>query len=466
MKNDRPGLPQLTRRDLFRVGGVTVAGHSLLPLLRPFNVHARKRVQPRGTAEVCIFYFLQGAMSHVDTFDLKEGKWTPEDLDIRTASSGIKLPHGLYPRLSQRMERLALIRSMAAWTNLHSIGQYYLQVGHPLSPARVKEMPHVGSVIGHEYEARRKDSDFLPPFVALNFGTTLVGPGVFPASCAGMVADTEKTPPFVMKEEEQELFKIRRELLARLDQSRMGPSERGRLFEDYANHYKGAYRLFSTPGAPEIFQISDEERKRYGETPSGDACVVARNLVRANAGTRFILIGQNGWDLHGDAWKKDDKGNFVAEDSAQRKLCLEMDGALSGLLDDLASMEGDDGRSLLEKTFVVCMGEFGRTPGNINGRGGRDHHIYAHTGLFAGAGVAGGKVIGGTDEIGSLVSKPDWHGERPIYPEDVLATIYSVMGVDWEKKITDTPSGRPFYYIEDVSPLGVMDFDEISELFS
>ena len=84
MKNDRPGLPQLTRRDLFRVGGVTVAGYSLLPLLRPFNVHARKRVQPRGTAEVCIFYFLQGAMSHVDTFDLKEGKWTPEDLDIRT----------------------------------------------------------------------------------------------------------------------------------------------------------------------------------------------------------------------------------------------------------------------------------------------------------------------------------------------------------------------------------------------
>ena len=78
----------------------------------------------------------------------------------------------------------------------------------------------------------------------------------------------------------------------------------------------------------------------------------------------------------------------------------------------------------------------------------------------------GGKVIGGTDEIGSLVSKPDWHGARPIYPEDVLATIYSVMGVDWEKKITDTPSGRPFYYIEDVSPLGVMDFDEISELFS
>ncbi len=246
----------------------------------------------------------------------------------------------------------------------------------------------------------------------------------------------------------------------------MRPSERGRLLEDYANYYKGAYQLFAAPGAPEIFQISDEDRQRYGATPTGDACVVARNLVRANAGTRFILIGQNGWDLHINAWKKDDKGNFVGEDSAQKKLCLEMDGALSGLLDDLASMEGEDGRSLLEKTLVVCMGEFGRTPGDINGRGGRDHHIFAHTGLFAGAGVVGGKVIGGTDEIGTLVAEPGWHGQRPIYPEDVLATIYSVMGIDWEKKITDTPTGRPFYYIEDVSPLGVMDFDEISELFS
>jgi uncharacterized protein (DUF1501 family) len=143
-----------------------------------------------------------------------------------------------------------------------------------------------------------------------------------------------------------------------------------------------------------------------------------------------------------------------------------MDGALAALLDDLTSAKGKDGLPLLDRTLIVCMGEFGRTPGMLNERAGRDHHRHAHTSLFAGAGVLGGKIIGATDEVGGRVTKPDWHGKRAIYPEDVIATIYSAMGIDSTKKIIETPSGRPFYYIEDLSPVGYMEFDEISELFS
>jgi len=112
------------------------------------------------------------------------------------------------------------------------------------------------------------------------------------------------------------------------------------------------------------------------------------------------------------------------------------------------------------------MGEFGRTPGQPNLRGGRDHYRYAGVALFAGAGVKGSRVIGGTDENAAHVVNPGWHRSRSVYPEDVLVTMYSVMGVDWRKRVTQTPSGRAFEYIEDISPQGVMVFDEISELFA
>jgi uncharacterized protein (DUF1501 family) len=280
-----------------------------------------------------------------------------------------------------------------------------------------------------------------------------------------MVSDTKGTPPFVVDKEDREEFLIRRELLERLDSSRQGASERGRIFQDFTKFYEGAYQLLDAPGTSAVFQIEEEDHKRYGATPSGDACVIARNIVKASAGTRFICIGQSGWDLHGNAWKRDEKERLVAADSSQRKCCLEMDGALSALIDDLASMRRNDGQTLLDKTFIVCMGEFGRTPGGLNPRAGRGHHRWAHTALFAGGGVAGGKIIGATDDIANRVVRPDWHIKRSIYPEDVLATIYSVMGIDWTKTIKETPSGRVFYYIDDASPVGYMAFDEINELF-
>jgi uncharacterized protein (DUF1501 family) len=112
------------------------------------------------------------------------------------------------------------------------------------------------------------------------------------------------------------------------------------------------------------------------------------------------------------------------------------------------------------------MGEFGRTPGALTLNKGRDHYRYAAVGLFAGAGVKGGKVLGATDDIGAKVVDPGWHKRRSVYPEDVLVTMYSVMGIDWSKKVTQTPSGRPFEYIENISPKGLMEFGEITDLFT
>jgi uncharacterized protein (DUF1501 family) len=116
--------------------------------------------------------------------------------------------------------------------------------------------------------------------------------------------------------------------------------------------------------------------------------------------------------------------------------------------------------------MVVCFGEFGRTPGELSAANGRDHYQYALTGLFAGGGVQGGRVIGKTDELGAKVIEPDWNAKRSVYMEDVATTIYSALGIDWSKVIEGAPSGRAFHYIEPFASKQMIKNQEISTLFA
>ncbi len=462
MYSKRPHFPKLTRRDFLRVGGVGVVGYALLPTLRPLNVEASRKVQARNSAEFVIFLFQEGGASQLDTFDVKEGQWTPPDFDIRTVGPNLKMPYGLLPRLAEMTDKYALLRSCESWEVGHARGQYYLQVGHIFSPSRTKEMPSVGSIVAYEMERRRKESDFLPPFVAMNYKHSqagLVGSGMLPATYAPMATYTEGDLPFVLSEKDKPVFQRRRDFLDRLDSLlRTGEISRGRLIKDYADFYRGSYEILEAPQVSSIFKVTPQEHERYGNSDTGDACVIARNLVEADAGTRFIAIAQGGWDLHGKAYDKEAKVN-------QYTLCWDLDAAFSNLITDLETHKDKEGRSLLEKTLIVVMGEFGRTPGGLNFNKGRDHHRYAATALFAGAGVKGGQILGATDQIGDKVTEHGWHRKRSVYPEDVICTIYSALGIDWTTKITETPSGRSFYYIEDLSPVGIMEFDEVTELF-
>ena len=157
MPEARTHLPMLTRRQLFQVGTVGVSGYYLERMVRPLGVSAKEKVEPRGTAEHCIFVNLAGGASHVDTFDVKEGRWLPADFDVRTVKPGIRMPFGLFPMLSERIGRLALVRSMQAWENEHIRAQYYLQVAHSPSPSRLKEMPSLGAVVASEFAPRRRE---------------------------------------------------------------------------------------------------------------------------------------------------------------------------------------------------------------------------------------------------------------------------------------------------------------------
>jgi hypothetical protein len=373
------------------------------------------------------------------------------------------MPFGLLPRLAGMHDKYALVRSCEAWESAHARAQYYIQVGHVFSPARIKEMPSVGSIVAYETRTRRKDSDWLPPFVAMNYGNGqagLVQSGMLPASFAPMSIYTKGDLPFIVPQNERLTFNKRRDFLARLDASLRTPeAPRGRLMRDYAEFYEASNQILDAPQVASIFKVDEDEHKRYGGSDVGDACVIARNLVSADAGTRFIAICHPGWDLHANAYDKQAKNN-------QYQLCWNLDAALSNLLTDLESRRNaTSGEPLLNRTLVIAMGEFGRTPGELTMGKGRDHHRYAATALFAGAGVQGGKILGATDDIGNKVTRYGWHKNRSVYPEDVVCTIYSSLGIDWTKQITETPSRRPFYYVEDLSPL-IEIGEELGDLLS
>ncbi len=455
-------IPRLTRRDFMRVGGVTVGGYFLMPLLQPRNVEATEKVEPRGGAEIAIVLFLFGGPPQMDTFDVKEGAWTPEDLDIQTVKPGLRMPVGLLPKLSKQTDKYAMVRSLESWEREHGRGAYYVQVGKLKSPARTAEIPSVGSVVAYETASRRKESDFLPPFISMNMmPSILIGSGLLPSQFSPMAlgsADEKYVPPpFVLPEEEKAVFERRRLLLKQMDRTwRDQDPHRGPMLNDLHRSYQDAYPILDNPKTAPIFNIKPEDHERYGASGLGDACVMARNLVQANAGTRFIFIAHGGWDLHADIYNKS---------SGVYGQCAELDGALANLLVDLESQTDDQGRRLIDKTFITAMGEFGRTPGKLNPGKGRDHHPYANVALFAGAGVKS-KVLGVTNDSAGKVVDPQWHKGRSIYPEDVFATLYSVMGIDWTKKITQTPSGRAFEYIENFTTKGITRFGEIPELFA
>jgi hypothetical protein len=450
---------ELDRRELLRLGALSVTGVRLASFSAPWNVRAQSRVTPRGSAKHVIFLNLQGGPSQMDLFDVKQGKWAPENRDVKKCPQGYEYPYGLLPKLAPHLGEIAVVRSAQAWETVHSRGQYYLQTGHAVSPARSKEMPSIGSVVAYEYAAKRRESDFLPPFVSMNYEpTTMYGPlqgeGCLNADCSPLVLDLKSNNlPFVVEEKDRERFARRWELLQAMDTSRQQLNDASPLgIRQFESFGRAAHKMMTNPRISQVLKLTPEERAAYGSSPFGDACLIARNMVAADAGAKFLLVTQPGWDQHTSIYGKDGKGGLY-------KTSRDLDAAFAGLILDLKRM------GLLETTLVVCMGEFGRTPGELTPMAGREHYADTMFALFAGAGVKGGRVIGATDAEGAKITDFGWSGRRPVYPEDVCATIYSALGIDHSKRITNTPSGRDFVYVDPAGPTKVIPFREVSDLF-
>ncbi len=479
MSEYKTNFPTLTRRDLWRVGAVSVVGRALLPLVGTgLNAATDDKVKTRGSADCVIFLNLVGSPSQMDTFDVKEGSWTPENLDVRTTKLGYKWPYGLLPKMAESLDDVVLVRSMAAWETLHNLAQYYQQVGHQYTPARGTEMPSMGSVIAYELLNKVKPTDFLPPHISMNFPTSAVnGPlireGFLNSNTAPLTMDMRPAGnrPFVLPESERERFASRMDFLESFDPMRNGTYKGdgvSKRFLEWQAFTQSSVKMIQSPKIAEVFKLEEADQVRYGKTSFGDACIMARNMVAAEAGARYILVNAGGWDHHANIYNSRARPGEAPEEGDARGLyscCRELDAAFAGLVSDLKKMKGQNGAPLLDRTLIVAAGEFGRTPGPLNSLKGRDHWAGIRSGVFVGGGVKGGRVLGASDDQGAKVVKYDWHKNRPIYPEDVTATIYSALGIDWTKRLSNTPSGRFFQYVEPMSGTNAIGSTEVTELF-
>jgi hypothetical protein len=419
--------PQLSRRMLFRHAASAVGGYFLLPG-RPSATVARASVSPRGTAKNVVFVLLAGGPSHVDTFDLKEGPWTPE-FTAPESYGDVRWPRGLMPTIAEHMDSIALVRSMRSWAAVHQLSQAWIQIGRNPASGLAKIAPHIGSVVSLEL-GKPKDQ-MLPTFISLNVDTG-PGPGYLaPEHSAFYISGPAGNGLGNSTHRDgRGAFDRRYKLLSELDAEQRSDDPRGQGYTEMAAFNASARRLMYNSDVNQIFTFDAETKARYGSTSFGNACIVARNLLQSNAGTRFIQITLGGWDNHSNIYQPN--ANLQA---ATRQL----DNGLGSLLADLRG-------PVLDETLIVAMGEFGRTVSALNNQNGRDHFLQQSV-MLAGARIRGGRALGSTDAAGQLVVETGWSRNREIRPEDIEATIYSALGIDWTTVRRDDPLGRGFEYV-------------------
>jgi uncharacterized protein (DUF1501 family) len=235
----------------------------------------------------------------------------------------------------------------------------------------------------------------------------------------------------------------------------------GKNAADYQTFYNEARKLRFDPKWVEVFKTSKEEKTRYGEDKLGMGCLMAKNLIAADAGTHFVYVyGGDIWDHHGGMFDRGSRNNLYVTS-------IGFDKAMSSLLEDLSKMPGSKpGKTLLDETLILATSEFGRTP-DMNPAKGTDHYPLVYSQFWAGGGVKGGRAIGKTDEMAAKVVDTGWDHRQQPWMDNAVATIYSALGIDWLKKFTNTPSGRQYEYVQS-APLGAGEFistDEIGTLF-
>jgi hypothetical protein len=433
--------PELGRRAFFQIAGAGVAGYFLAPLSsRFFEAKAETNgAYLVGRAKNCIFIHMQGAPSHVDTFDLKVGSFTPPDFNP-TSYNGIMFPQGLMPNIANHLNKIAIVRSLRAPALVHSLQQVWAQISRNPTSLMGKIAPNLGSVAALEFESKRQPSQKLPGFISLNGGNT-VGSGYFNARYTPFVATAAQTGLAGLTHPDgQANFDRRFQMLMELDNGLRANSPLGEDVVDMEGFYQQSRAMMYNSTVDAIFRFTADEQTRYGNSGFGNSLIVARNLVKANMGTRFIQVNIGGWDNHTNIY------------TAIRNPARQFDTGLAALLTDLSSQPGvQGGGTLLDETLIVAMGEFGRTvrgPAGVglNNQAGRDH-FFQHFTVFAGGGALGGRVVGETTADGFAVLNPGWSQNRPVANEDIAATIYSALGIDYTKTIYNDPYQRGFDYV-------------------
>ena len=396
-------------------GSAGLAAGGILPFSFT-DLMALRADELRKRQTACILLWMNGGPSQLETFDPKPGTdHGGETKAIETAVPGVSIAEG-WDDLAKVMDDVALIRSMTNTEGNHQRANYHLHTGYV--PTSTLKHPHIGCSAAMELGDDRFD---LPHIVSIGGPTT--GAGYLGASYEPFVIQNPRRPPNNLAPRVAvDRFNRRLGLLGRLESAgfeRAGGADRVR---DHRELYTQTANLVLSPRV-KAFDLEEESpatRDRYGKSPFGQGCLLARRLVEA--GVTFVEVRSNGWDTHVDNNKR------VAN------LAGQVAPGFAALVADLKD------RGMLDRTLIVWMGEFGRTP-KINGAAGRDHFPRAFNVALAGGGVQGGRVIGETSPDGSEVK------DRPVTVPDLMATLCRSLGVEGDHE-TMTAIGRPMKIVD------------------
>ncbi len=407
-----------SRRAFVSGAAKTFLGVSAMPMMNGIAQAAAAQATPLGgSATSCIYLYMSGGMSHLDTFDTKPGAETQGPVEsINTNADGVRISQYL-PSLAKHMDKVCLINSMNSTQGAHEQGRYFMHTSYSLR-GTVRH-PDMGAWTAFHLG---KENRGLPSNVKIGGSSTGLGGGFLESRFAALPIGNpsaglqhSKLPRSV----DDEKFERRMSRVRQMNKlfTETYDTKQARA---YAEMYDEAVRLMKSKDL-EVFDLtqeSQEKRDAYGSDSFGQACLLARRLVENKV--RFVEVNYGGWDTHED--------NFTRVE--QR--CATLDQALSTLLADLASL------GLLQSTLVVVATEFGRTPTIQSDRNnGRNHFPQAFSCLLAGGGIKGGLKYGRTDKEGREVM------EDMVTIPDFNATIAHALGLPIEKK-TMSPDMRPF----------------------
>jgi hypothetical protein len=434
-----------SRRRLLQVGAAGLLGLSLPDWLR-----AEGRGRDKARAKAVIFLHQFGGPSQFETFDMKPEAPVEVRGDFKPMPSklpGVPVCQNL-PRMAAMMDQVCVIRSMQHTMKNHNSATYYSLTGYapPLDDIRLRDSPDLFPAYGSIVDKLAPVGGGMPTFVA--FPHLLRDGSITPGQHASFLGKAHNplffsqdpnAPDFGLPELQLpadvslDRLEARRELLKLID-------EQSKLLDQSATargideSYQRAVSMLTSPKVREAFDIAKEPaavRDSYGRTTYGQSCLLARRLVEA--GAKFVNVyfassiggrkNSGGWDTHGF-------GGNPMNPILKDYLLPITDQTLPTLLADLKD------RGLLDSTLVVWMGEFGRSP-RINKEAGRDHWPNCYSALLTGGGVKRGFVHGASDKSGTFPSVD------PVRPDDLAATMYSLLGLDPATEIRDA-LGRPF----------------------
>jgi hypothetical protein len=411
---------KITRRDSVKAGVLGLTGLTLPDFLRAANADSKAKAKRKNAkADAVLFINLAGGPAHLDSLDMKpdgpsetKGEFKP----IQSKLADLVVCEHM-PRYAESADKFALIRGISHSSGSHPQGQSYISTGNRPSPAVL--YPSFGSIVAKEMPGHKD----LPPYVAIpqsEWNAGYMGDAYAPFKTNAV---PKPGKPFAVrgislaKGVSIEKVGRREQLLKDLDKTFRETDSQ--LIEALDTFGEQAYSMITSKRTQQAFDVGKEPdsiQKQFQSDALGQSLLLATRLIEF--GIPFVTVTNQGWDTHLDNFK------------GHQRLLPPFDAGLAAVTTAL------QGKGLLERTLVVAMGEFGRTP-KINQNVGRDHYPRVNWCVMRGAGVKEGHLIGSTDEGGVSPT-----ADTTISPDDIGATILNTLGIDHHMEYY-TPTGRP-----------------------